>query len=157
MTDKTAWRDDPLVKERWVVLTDHRIRALEFEGLTVLVPEGRKLLGVMHDLQRMASAIMEDVLVWRENRGKAAADLLVGANEKNGRTPDLKPATKPLKARKDSTGKKLGRRQAPKRKVTARNRSPIEKLECGHSFRRPSGHSRETKARRCMDCLAAAV
>lgn len=47
------------------------------------------------------------------------------------------------------------RRRAPLRKVTwCRKGSNVNKLECGHEFRVPSGHEKVAKKRRCVECLA---
>jgi hypothetical protein len=74
-------------------------------------------------------------------QGEAAAEIVLSEN--------LREAASQLGLR--------DRRLAPLRRVTRNNgRGKTVSLECGHKFTIPSGHSRKTKRRRCIECVAEA-
>lgn len=130
-----------------ITMTSRQV--LTYDGLTIISETPMAGAALVLKLQNMIVQLVSAQLGQAEadkvavKQGEDAADVLAELPE------NLNEAAKSL-GLKD-------RRKAPLRKVTWSNgRSKKEKLECGHTFDRPSGHE-PAKKRRCVACVAEAV
>lgn len=125
-------------------------QVVNYQSLTVLCKTPMSQSELVVTLQNLIVALVNAQLGEVAAKQKAAEQGKLAASALSGSMAEARSMAEVARA--------LGlpdRRRAPLRKVTwCRKGSNVNKLECGHEFRVPSGHEKVAKKRRCVECLA---